>query len=95
MAKTMTVDAALAIATARGVGSRDAAFQFRVELDVARWGESSRAASRVLHGSDTHGMLLNGIAVADIDQIDRDLMRAARVLMSVADWRELRDAARD
>ena len=92
MAKTnkiSKIDAEIAL-TLRGLGTREQALAKRVDLDVAKWGEGEREASRRLHGRRSHGLLVNSIAVADVNQIDDELMRLAAAVMTADDRAELR-----
>ncbi len=74
----------------RGLGTREAALERRVALDVEKWGEAEREASRQLHSRKTYGLLLNSIAVADLDQLDEELMRLAEAVMTPSDRAALR-----
>jgi len=87
---TITKAAAEMALTLRGLGTRDAALERRVDIDVAKWGEGEREASRRMHGRTSYGLLLNSIAVADVDDLDEELMRLAAAVMTADDRAELR-----
>jgi|GEM_PF-4837520 len=87
--KLTKADAELALAL-RGLGTRDAALERRVAIDVAKWGEGEREASRRMHGRRSYGLLINSIAVADVENIDEELMRLAAAVMTADDRAELR-----
>jgi len=70
--------------------TRDEAIAKLVELDVARWGESEREASKRLHASRSHALALNAVANYDVDNIDADLAKMAKSLMTSADRAYLR-----
>lgn len=70
--------------------TRDEAIVALVERDVARWGESERAASQRRRGALSHGRAINALAHYDADQVDRALAEEARRLMTAQDWRILR-----
>ena len=63
-----------------------------VALDVARWGESERAASERMRrrNSPTIGLALNSLAHHDVDAIDAEMAAQAEELLTDADWRSLR-----
>lgn len=73
--------------------TRQMAVDALVELDVARWGESEREASRRQRQLLTHGLALNALAYYDIDHIDPEVRAQAEAAMTDSDWRRLRDAA--
>ncbi|MFA7295651.1 MAG: hypothetical protein WC211_00525 [Dehalococcoidia bacterium] len=83
-------DASLVYVDVDVMASREAALEVRVALDVAKWGEAERAASRELHARTSHALLVNAIAVADLDAIDGALVAAAAKIMTSADKRVLR-----
>ncbi len=72
--------------------TREQAIDALVERDVARWGESERAASRDLRSVLTHGLALHSLAYGDLDHIDMALAAAAKRVMTPADRRVLRSA---
>lgn len=74
----------------RNLETHEKALNARVGLDIRKWGESEALASRALHQETSHALLLNSIAVYDVDNLDRDLMAAARALMTSTDKRQLR-----
>ncbi len=82
-------DALVALAK-RGLGTRDAALAARVDRDVEKWGECEREASIRMHGRLSYGRLLNSVAVADLHDIDEDLMRLAAAVMTDDDKADLR-----
>lgn len=63
-----------------------------VELDVAKWGEVERAASRALNQRNysTIGRALNRLAHFDVNNIDQTLAAEAERAMTAADRRALR-----
>lgn len=73
----------------RGLGTKEQALERRVALDVAKWGEGERDASRRLHQSRSYGLLLNSIAHANVDMIDVELAALAKVILTSADHRVL------
>lgn len=71
----------------------DDAIDMLVERDVARWGESERAASRALRRSTcpTIGLAVNALVHYDsAERIDRAAVAAAAKLLTAADMRTLR-----
>lgn len=86
----MTADQATALLAARGLDTKAAALEARVECDVRQWGESERDASRKMHAQRSHALLVNSIAVHDVGAIDEELQAAAAALFSEADKAELR-----
>lgn len=70
--------------------TREEAIAKLVELDVAKWGEAERCASRAMRASLSHGLALNAIAHYDLNNIDRDLAREAKALFTAADKKALR-----
>lgn len=86
----LTRDAALAELLRRGLGDHAAALARRVDLDVAKWGESERSASHRMHESRSFGLLVNSIAVADPERPDEDLVRLADAILTAADHAALR-----
>jgi hypothetical protein len=87
--KISKMDAEIALAL-RGLGTKEQALDRRVDMDVAKWGEGERAASRDMHRRRSYGLLINSIAVADVDHIDEELMSLAAAVMTTADYAELR-----
>ena len=74
--------------------SREEAIAALVELDVARWGEQEREASRRLHAGNlrTYGRALNALARRseyDYGDAAPHLVAAARAALTDADWAEL------
>jgi len=71
---------------------RDEAIAKLVEQDVARWGESERAASLRMHSSRTLGLALNELANrAELRGApDPELRRAAKEALTAADHDWLR-----
>jgi hypothetical protein len=63
-----------------------------VALDVARWGEGERQASRDLNRANypTIGLAINRLAHYDVDHIDTALAAEAKRLLTDADRRVLR-----
>jgi len=72
--------------------NREAAIAALVAQDVARWGESERAASQRSHGSRSLGLALNALANrAELRGVaDAALRAAADAALTDADWRILR-----
>lgn len=70
--------------------SREQAIAALVELDVARWGEGEREASRRLRARLTHGRALNTLAHYDPDHVDAAMAADAQRVMTAADHRALR-----
>jgi hypothetical protein len=60
-----------------------------VELDVAKWGEAERDASRRAHSRRSHALAVNAVANATGDEA---LRAEAKRLMTPADKRLLRSA---
>ena len=75
--------------------TREDAIAALVERDVARWGESERAASLAMRSKLTHGRALNTLAHYDPEHVDAALAADAQRVMSGADHRALRDGAAD
>jgi hypothetical protein len=63
-----------------------------VTLDVARWGEGEREASRRLNRryAPTIGLALNRLAYYDVDNIDEALAKQAEQAMTSADLHALK-----
>lgn len=70
--------------------SREQAIDRLVELDVAKWGEGEREASRRMHGKRSHGRAVNAVAHYDLDNIDQALAAEARALFTEDDLADLR-----
>lgn len=70
--------------------TREEAIAKLVELDVAKWGEGERAASQRCRSCLTHGLALMSLAHYDIDNIDTDLVKEAKAVITAGDRRELR-----
>jgi hypothetical protein len=72
--------------------TREEAIDRMVELDVAKWGEGERQASRSLRSSQypTVGLALNGLAYFDPANINDGLAAEAKKLLTAADWRVLK-----
>lgn len=70
----------------------ETAIDMLVALDVAKWGEGEREASRRLNLTNcpTLGLALNKAAYYDIDNIDEALAAEARRVMTPADLRALK-----
>lgn len=83
----MNAEIALAL---RGLGTRQEALERRVALDVAKWGAGERDASRRMHNRQSYGLLLNSIAVANVERLDEELMALAAAVMTADDHAELR-----
>jgi hypothetical protein len=90
MAKRMTAEEAKRVVVARGLETREKAIDARVDQLVAKWGEPEREASRRLVSNLSHALLVNAIAVHDLDAIDNELMAAAYALMTDADRYRIR-----
>jgi hypothetical protein len=73
--------------------TREQAIAALVERDVARWGESERAASAHAHAGRSLGRALNELANrAELAGTpDAALRAAADAALTDADWRSLRD----
>lgn len=71
--------------------NRNEAIAELVEQDVAKWGESERGASQMLHSSRSYGLALNALANrAELaDAPDIALRLAANSALTEADWNEL------
>jgi hypothetical protein len=76
--------------TETAIPSREEAITNLVELDVAKWGESERAASQAARCQYSHGLAVNALAHYDLANIDHRLAKAARQLFTAADKRALR-----
>jgi hypothetical protein len=72
--------------------TREAAIALLVEQDVAKWGESERAASQQLHAHRSLGLALNELWARSVlrDAPDSDLKRAAKAALTAADRAALR-----
>lgn len=72
--------------------TREAAIEVLVEQDIARWGESERAASQRSHAGRSYGRALSELANrAELAGApDSALRAAADRALTDADWRELR-----
>lgn len=70
--------------------TKDEAIARLVELDVAKWGESEREASRRIHAKLSHGLAVNAVAHYDVSNIDKALAAEARRLFTADDKRALR-----
>ena len=68
--------------------TREQAISMLVEQDVAKWGESQRAASQRMHADRTIGLALNELANrAELaDQPDVELRRSAKQALTANDW---------
>ena len=86
----MKLNKALQVVAARGLETREKALDARVGIDCQKWGMGEQAASRRLHGTLSHALLLNSIAVANVDAIDEELRAAAKALMTADDTAFLR-----
>lgn len=67
---------------------RAAAINALVELDVAKWGEGEREASRALHARTTYGLALNTLACRTNDPT---IAKAAKAALTPADRKVLRN----
>lgn len=70
--------------------TREEAISRLVELDVAKWGESEREASRKTHAELSHGLALNTLAHYDPMNIDAPLAAQAKSVMTNDDRNALR-----
>ncbi len=92
MAK-MTTDKAREILTARGLSTHAQALDAIVELDVQKWGEEEREASRVMRAKQSHALLIVAVAThaaEETGKVDRVLLNAARAVATSADVAALR-----
>ena len=76
--------------------TRDEAIEALVALDVAKWGEQERDASRAMHRGNlrTYGLALNALAHRpeyDYGDSAPALVAAAKAAMTGDDWSALRD----
>lgn len=69
--------------------TREQAIADLVRLDVAKWGESERAASLAMRSKLSHGLALNTLAHYDPEHVDAVLAQEARAAMTPTDWHEL------
>ncbi len=90
MAKKMTKDQAMAVLSARGLDTRDAAINKLVDLYAAKWGEGERAATKDMLRGYSYGRAINSIAHFDVNAIDDELAAAAKHILTDKDWAELR-----
>lgn len=74
------------------VMTREQAIAALVERDVAKWGEAERAASEQMRSALSHGMALNALAHYEPANIDRELAKQAKALLSKADKKIFRAA---
>lgn len=84
---------ALARALSRVPATREAAIAALVETDVARWGESERAASARLHANRTLGLALTELATRAelwLELDPADFRAAAKMALTSADRAYLR-----
>lgn len=75
--------------------TREAAIDALVNMDVAKWGENEREASRRLHNGNlpTYGLALNSLAHRaeyDYGDLVPELVAAAKKVLTPDDWSELR-----
>jgi hypothetical protein len=72
--------------------TREEAIEALIGLDVARWGEGERGASRKMHAPRTFGLALNELANrAELaGHPDSELRAAALAALTDCDWRKLR-----
>lgn len=73
--------------------TREEAIEVIAELDVAKWGESERDASRRMNEDKSYGLLLNSLAHREEYGFGDDapeLVAAARAALTPKDWAYLR-----
>lgn len=72
----------------------DEALDVLVELEVAKWGEQERVASRTLHGGKSRGLLINSIVHHQSngygDAFDAATKKIAKQQLTSDDTSELR-----
>jgi hypothetical protein len=85
----MTKENAIAYIESRGLSTIEAALDAYLAKIEAKWGAAEREPARRM-ARKSHALILNSIAVFDVNAIDEPLKAAARAIMTDADLAFLR-----